>query len=321
MVYNTTPYILSTVEFGIYMVYDLPDAMRAALGALLLFAAFGTAWAESQQSYKMGIYLLNMGKIDLQTSSYDLDFYMWVYSDEADFTKSKPEIEFMNGRATVEPIKVEPHYYEARVKGNFLKNMDFRQYPFEQLYLTIEVEGIKEIEQLILDADPDSGIDPLVNIPGWSLAGSRQDIVTHQYPDGKVYSRYVYTITIERYFFSSFLKTIFPVIIITTIAMLAFWMSPSNFAPRIGLGASTLLAAVAAHLNAANQLPPVGYMTMLDKIMVIAYALFLNNLLSMVIQMRYVDIDRKETAIKINATMRRMMPVIIIAIFFSLLLF
>ena len=279
-----------------------------------------TSVSDTQKSYKVGIYLLNVGKIDLQTSSYDLDFYMWVASDQADFTQTKPRIEFMNGKATTEPITVEPHFYETRVKGTFLKNMNFHEYPFEQLHLTIEVEGIDESKDVILVPDTkDSGVDGLVNIPGWNLIGITQDTQTHDYPTGKEYSRYVYTMTIERFFISSFLKTIFPVMIITTIAMLAFWMSPTSFAPRIGLGASTLLAAVAAHLNAANQLPPIGYLTLFDKIMIIAYALFLNNLLSMVIQMRYVDRDMKEKAVQINTKMRKLMPVIVIVVFLALL--
>ncbi|CAE6487840.1 MAG: hypothetical protein QXE84_04890 [Candidatus Nitrosotenuis sp.] len=277
--------------------------------------------SDVQKKYEIGIYLLNVGKVDLQTGSYDLDFYMWIKSNEADFTQSKPKFEFMNGRVTTEVLTVEPNYYEVRVKGNFLKNMNFQKYPFEQLFLTVEVEGIDDIDKMVFVPDADAtGIDKLVNIPGWRLVSSDSTITEHQYPDEKSYSRYIFSITIERFFLSSFLKTIFPVLIITTIAMLAFWMSPTNFTSRIGLGASTLLAAVAAHLNAANQLPPIGYLTLFDKIMIIAYALFLNNLLSMVIQMRLIDHDQKEDAVRVNARMRKLMPVIIIAIFFALLL-
>ncbi len=294
--------------------------MMLLLPAFLPAVLAEDAAESGQKSYKVGIYLLNVGKIDLHTSSYDLDFYLWVYSEQDDFTKSKPKIEFMNGKAVLEPITVEPHYYEARVKGTFLNNLDFHQYPFEQLHLTVAVEGMDERENLILVADrEESGIDGLISIPGWNLIGSTQDVTVHKYPDEKEYSRYVYTMTIERFFISSFLKTIFPVVIITTIAMLAFWMSPSNFAPRIGLGASTLLAAVAAHLSASSQLPPIGYLTLLDKIMIVVYALFLNNLLSLVIQMRHVDHDMKEKAVMINAKMRKLMPIIVLAVFFALL--
>lgn len=197
------------------------------------------------------------------------------------------------------------------MKGTFLKNMDFRNYPFDSQSVTVEVEGFEPVDKLVFEPDvAASGYDYLVNVPGWNLGETRSDVTVHDYPDFS-YSRYVFSFDLERAFLSSFLKTIFPVIIITTIAMLAFWMSPTNFPPRIGLAASTLLAAVAAHLNAANQLPPIGYLTLMDKVMIVAYALFLNNLVSMVLQMRLVDHKKEAQVAKVNARMRKLMPLII----------
>jgi hypothetical protein len=224
----------------------------------------------------------------------------------------------MNGKATIEPSRIEPKYYEARVKGTFQKNMDFHSYPFDSQALTVEVEGFETIDKLVfVPDDKGSGFDGLINVPGWNIRGGESSVIRHQYPDG-TFSRYIFSFTIERAPLSAFLKTMLPVFIITTIAMLAFWMSPSSFAPRIGLAASTLLAAVAAHLNAANQLPPIGYLTLMDKVMIIAYALFLNNLLSMVLQMRLVEHKKEEEAVKVNARMRKSMPAIIGVIFLAL---
>lgn len=247
--------------------------IAAILIVVVALSALGTGQASAQapEERTIGVYLINVGKIDLQTGSYDLDFYIWFASDspDADFTRQTPRFDFMNAlRATVEPSRVEPSYYEARVKGTFIKNMDFRQYPFDTQLVTIEIEGFDTVDRLVFVPDLEAtGYDGLINVPGWTLGEGRSDVIEHHYPDG-TYSRYVFTFTIERAPLSSFLKTIFPVLIITTIAMLAFWMSPTNFAPRIGLAASTLLAAVAAHLNAANQLPPIGYLTLIDKVMI-----------------------------------------------------
>jgi hypothetical protein len=264
-----------------------------------------------------GVYLINIGKIDLQTGSYDLDFYFWLSTTDTsiNFTKNKPTFDFMNSmNAKVDVSRVEANYYETRVKGTFLKNMDFRNYPFDKQQISVEVEGFDTVDKLVFVPDTQaSGYDSLINVPGWHLGETHQNVIVHQYPDS-AYSRYIFSFDIERAALSSFLKTIFPVLIITTIAMLAFWMSPTNFAPRIGLAASTLLAAVAAHLNAANQLPPIGYLTLMDKVMIVAYALFLNNLVSMVLQMRLVDHKREADAAKINSRMRKLMPVIVVGL-------
>lgn len=293
-------------------------SVALAFAVVIALSALGVnrAFAEPEER-TIGVYLINVGKIELQTGSYDLDFYIWFASSDpdVDFTKKAPRFDFMNAlRTTVEPSRIEPDYYEARVKGTFIKNMDFRQYPFDTQLVTIEIEGFDTVDKLVFVPDlAATGYDGLINVPGWTLGEGRSEVVEHHYPDG-TYSRYVFTFTIERAPLSSFLKTIFPVLIITTIAMLAFWMSPTNFAPRIGLAASTLLAAVAAHLNATNQLPPIGYLTLIDKVMIVVYALFLNNLLSMVMQMRLVDHDRKDEAVRVNAKMRRLIPVIIVVI-------
>lgn len=66
---------------------------------------------------------------------------------------------------------------------------------------------------------------------------------------------------------------------ISTIAIPTLFITPKNFAQRIGIGVTTLLAGVAAHLNLTSQLPQIGYLTFADKIMIIAYSIFLYGLI------------------------------------------
>ncbi|MEM3094933.1 MAG: hypothetical protein QXX64_04775, partial [Nitrososphaera sp.] len=96
--------------------------------------------APTIKQYTIGVYLINVGKIDMQIGSYDLDFYYWLASDdkEVDFVQNPPKVDFMNAlNARIEPSRIEPNYYEARVKGTFLKNMDFRNYPFDKQEVTV----------------------------------------------------------------------------------------------------------------------------------------------------------------------------------------
>jgi hypothetical protein len=71
--------------------------------------------SDDAQVLTVGVYIINIGKIDLQVGSYDLDFYFWLSSDdpEVDFTKERPTFDFMNSmNARVEPSRLEPNYYE-----------------------------------------------------------------------------------------------------------------------------------------------------------------------------------------------------------------
>lgn len=58
------------------------------------------------KEYTVGVYLLNVGKIDLQTGSYDLDFYLWFKSEDDNFIENPPKFEFMNGRATIDQFEL-----------------------------------------------------------------------------------------------------------------------------------------------------------------------------------------------------------------------
>lgn len=104
-----------------------------------------------------------------------------------------------------------------------------------------------------------------------------------------------------------------PIAVITTIALLAFFVSPKNFAQRIGLGVTTLLSATAFHLSLLNGIPPIGYLTFADKMMIFVYALFLYNLSVSVLIMRCVDMKREDAAEKTNKKALKILPLLILA--------
>jgi hypothetical protein len=103
-----------------------------------------------------------------------------------------------------------------------------------------------------------------------------------------------------------------PIAVITTIALLAFFVSPKNFAQRIGLGVTTLLSATAFHLSLLNGIPPTGYLTFADKMMIFVYGLFLYNLSVSVLIMRYVDTKKEDAAERINKRALGVLPLIIL---------
>lgn len=77
--------------------------------------------------------------------------------------------------------------------------------------------------------------------------------------------------------FPSLLKTFFPLTIMLLISMLGLGMGISVIGPRISLMTGTLLGAAMFHINALNALPPVGYLTLADKIFIATYFSVLLN--------------------------------------------
>jgi hypothetical protein len=105
-----------------------------------------------------------------------------------------------------------------------------------------------------------------------------------------------------------------PLAVITTISLLAFFMAPQNFAQRITLGVTTLLSATAFHLSLISGIPPTGYLTFADRMMISVYEIFLYNLASSVYIMRLVDSKRIEDASSAKRKVLKFLPVLIVVL-------
>lgn len=256
-----------------------------------------------------GVYLVNVPKFELSSGSYEVDFYLW-FSWSGNKTIN---YEFMNGRASsIDIIEKREGFLDIRVRGTFLKSPNFKDYPFDRHRLTIEIEDKSlTLEDLVFVPDEgESGVDSEINISGWNMEGWKVESVEHEYPGNLTFSRLVFSFTIGRSTLSSILKSVVPISIITCIAMLAFFVSPSNYGQRISLGVTTLMAAVANHLALTSQIPPIGYLTVADKIMITAYAMFLYSLMVSVMAMRLVDQKKTESAIKLNRKAGMLVPIV-----------
>jgi len=279
--------------------------------------------------YDTGIHLIRVGEIDKKVGSYELNFWFWVTVHEEDnpidFTVDPPEFIFINtDDVNLSSIIIEPHYYEARVSGKFFGDMDFRNYPFEELNLLVEIEPSyttptidvpvrhKVSDSIVFLLDPASTIDISATIPGWLLEKFSINVEEHEYGDEEINSRFVANFVVERSLTSAILQSILPLVMITTLSISIFWV-PGNYNARIYLTAPLLIALVYLHQTSLSSIPPLGYMTVFDKIMLINYSLFVNSILSVVVQMRIKSqYDDPVKIIKANSIMRYFIPVIII---------
>ena len=284
-------------------------------------ATLKTANAASSVEVEVGIWLVNVEKVDLAASSFKLDCYLWFNFNPSEISLSEvKEFEFINGAPTKYEIAVdEEGYLEYRVRGDFIKAFDFSQYPFENQELSVQLEHkFLDSTQLVYVSDVSSTIDPEATVSGWNIGSFETSINEHSYGTEE-YSRFVSTVVLQRPTISAFIKSVLPISVITTIALLAFFISPTNFAQRIGLGVTTLLSATAFHLSLVNGIPPTGYLTFADRMMIAIYAIFLYNLSVSVYIMRLVDKKRVEDAVKFNKKALRLLPMLIASVIIVLI--
>jgi len=294
------------------------NSVRVFSVLLLLLLASGAALLPARaepttgRSVKAGVRLLNVERVDLAANSYRLDFYIWFDWDPADFTAEQIKaFEFLNGAPSKEVVYESPEgFIQYRVRGDFVKTFDFTRYPFEsqKLSVTIEHKSMNSTE-LVYTADPDSSLDAGVNIIGWSLKQFKTSVTEHKF-SGNSMSNFGFELEVERPFFSSFVKNVVPLCVITLISLLTFFIAPQNYETRISLAVSTLMAASAFHISLLSSLPPTGYLTLADRMMVTVYIMFLFNLGASVWIMRLVDRKMNEDAAKFNGVAWKVLAVL-----------
>jgi hypothetical protein len=262
-----------------------------------------------------GVWIINIQKIDLAASTYRLDFYLWFNFNPQQISPDKvSQFEFANGEPTIKQIDANDSYIEYRVTGDFLKSFDFSLYPFESHGLTIELEHTDlTSDNLVYDIDPTSGIEPTASVAGWNLGNMQSQVTLHSYP-GQTFSRPIFTVSLSRPLTSGIIKSVLPIAIITAISLLAFVMAAEDYAQKMALGITTLLSATAFHLSLLSGIPPTGYLTFADRMMIAVYILFLFNIGSAVYLMKLSREDKKQQATAFNKKAQKILPLLIVVL-------
>eukprot|EP00899_Mesostigma_viride_P022498 jgi/Mesvir1/3432/Mv11930-RA.1 len=226
----------------------LSGAMPLAIGTTLAGTSSSLLARDvpegDRRQVSVGVYVLNVGAVDLLAGTFDIDFYMYFSSGWGYYyldAANKADSYFPNsGRgATVTSIQKYPHVANVttqyRVKSSFYFGVDTRRYPFEHHALEVRFEDpLHEVKDLSFNFDTSfSGISSSILFPGFNRAGVWN------------YSRFVFTIHVERPSVNAFIKGFFPPLAI----LLALWL----------LASLPLTATVAMQVVAFNSLVPAKY--------------------------------------------------------------
>lgn len=284
---------------------------------------------------KAGAYLANVKKLDIQAGTWTADFYVWfVWRDGA----LDPSYEIVNGNhdfkdaPVVDTIEIEGVGYRwltYRISATLSCNFNFRRYPLDVQTLTLALEDRVLNTSLLNYAvfTQECSLDSAVNISGWEIAEKFVNVENHRYStsfggfSNDVYSRLVFGIKIARPRFSSILKIMLPLTIILSLAFLAFALSPDKFSQRISLGISTVFTSVAFHINLSSALPPVSYLTLVDRVMISTYFVLFMSLISTIYTTKCVDAGRMDLAVAANRRLAAFVAAIALVLISSQFLF
>ena len=240
----------------------------------------------------VGFHINKLVNLDLKLNTYWFDFYMW-FRWKGDLDPADT-YEFMNGYekwgqtvvSETEEARILPDgskYREYHIEMQFHNPFYFQPYPLDVQTLRISIED-KSHNAKTLQYVPDTEntkYSPDLFIPGWQIDSDKIWGSTHEYTTnfGQIgatknesYSHLNYDLEITRsprhlHLFKLFL----PVVIILIMVLVIFFIPISFFESRVEISITGLLSLIALQMVLNETLPPVGYLTLTDKIYNFSY--------------------------------------------------
>jgi hypothetical protein len=202
-------------------------------------------------------------------------------------------------------------------------HFDLRRFPIDRQILELQVESYvwsRDQLQFIHDATI-SGFSDGIEIPEWNIhaVNGRVNEITAMRSDTP-FSRYTLEIEIARKPGFYVWKVFLPLIVIVALSWSVFWMTDERFSARSRISATGVLTVVAYQFVFAENLPRVGYLTLLDQVMIGSFGLLAVTVLESLLVDR-ANREEPEKAIRIDRTSRWLFPAVYAVMLAAITLF
>lgn len=227
-----------------------------------------------------GIYVDRIVELSIRDRSWSVDCYIWFNYDSS--LVPTDNFQIVDGwieskEKKDEFIKGSAHYVLYRIVARITAVFDETRFPRDDHLLTICIEDPSYIRQkMIFVADQNnSSVSSRVKLPGYIISKMATIEKAHSYKTSRgdprlltgskaTFSQFRMGIWIKRDGWGFFLKMFLPLFVAVGVAILAFFIKPTDVDPRFGLGVGALFAAVANSYITSSMLPNTGVMSLSD---------------------------------------------------------
>ncbi|MEM8957530.1 MAG: hypothetical protein AAGC86_06905 [Pseudomonadota bacterium] len=166
--------------------------------------------------------------------------------------------------------------YTQRYAGNVSSYHRLQDFPFDRQSFRIDllVTGLSADEMVFVANNDRSGIAYRLNVEGWAVdTMTLSDSIVA--PALLNYELSVASLTIDAHREPAFFvyRVLLPLVLVVAMSWTIFWVPPSKYEFQIGLGATAMLTAIAFTISISGRLPPLGYLTTLDEMLIWAVCL------------------------------------------------
>ena len=236
--------------------------------------------ADTNNPY-VSVHLNRMSIPDRETGMYHADFYVYFCANNGLSETGEFPYQIINDvDLQRDPtIPFNGTVLEDHVKGNMITTLDHSLFPFETVPIKIMIESKNlATNELNFSESSEVRFDKKLLIPGIGSEVDRWEsfVENHTYVPGERdsdFSRFHVYLFLEPSYFGSFVKYIFPIVIMNLIAVV-FYFKLNNLKDRLTILLPLLLGFIFFHVGILNTLPTLNHPTLFDGISFVSYGLF-----------------------------------------------
>jgi len=272
---------------------------------------------------RAGIDVFRVDNIDIPGQIFDAEFFLWLrWEGKLDIKN----IDVINGIYGIEDktevlrqsLNGSKKYICYKIKGTYVTPFNLRKFPFDSQELPLTLgHKTKDSNKVMMTIDTQNlSYYPIKDIypEGWAYK-QRDDFSgtfiehstfgdpTYTATDGNVasdisFSVYNSNIVVSRLIHSYIITLFCPLLLMILLSFLIFVIPIDNLDTRLSLVMTTLLTIVVFHMVQRENLPSVGYMTLIDYYFITSYALMLVLALHTVFTNLWIKKDKKQLMLK-----------------------
>ena len=270
----------------------------------------------------VGVYVDDFDSFSIKDSQWSSNFYIWFTWKGDKALDPGGKFILVDGAIVKKELMDEYHgtdgvnYQRFRVNGKMIKYFDAARIPLESHMLNFYVEdGARDASQLRFVADDASNISSRANIPGFRFTGHSTVVKFHTYKSTygdprlpadshRTFSQFVAAVQITRIDWGFYFKIFLSLFAALVLALCAFFVKPSDIAPRFALPTSAYFGAVANSYVVNQLLPPSGTFGLVDHIVGFGlFTIFIVIMLSLESAHLYIRCDEKPWALTFDRIM------------------
>lgn len=229
---------------------------------------------------RTGIYLERIPELKIKDSTWTADCYVWFRWKGNDVHPGE-NFQVVDGwieerQKVDEVVTGDDHYERYRVVAKITKTFDVRRFPLDEHLLTLNIEHpAYRRADMIFVPDPGSSVSSRVKVEGYRIPGYQTVEKPHAYvttlgdprlPEDfrAVHSQFRMGIDLKRDGWGFFLKLFQGLLASIAMAMVAFFIRPTDQNTRIGLLVGAFFASIASTYIASSLIPDTGVLTLAD---------------------------------------------------------